>query len=730
MSVPNQTPYIIYNANGLTTVFPFEFYIIAAGDIQVSINGTVVTSGFSVSGSGNISGGDVVFITPPAAGSVVMLERVVPIYRLTDYQDNGDLLADTINKDFDRLWMAIQSSYIHLGLALRRPLLGGPFNAEGYRIEKLADPINDQDAATKKYVENVSLARVLRFPESNIATAPMVSARKNKILAFNSEGNPIAVVPGTGDASDVMINLASAEEGKGDALLTVKFPAAGSTPRTQHDKNSEVLSIDDFGAKGDARFTNGSLNPNPTDDTAAIQAALIYAVKNGVSKVTATSWKSYKTSGKIYIPTTYQSAPSVSNFPINGIFDIDFNGAEFIGDSDTSSITNIFMESGYFDGNGNVQSVFGTPDEKYLTSALNLHNFRLVNYYKGLRLKGLVFISKVHDIFCQDVQQVIDVERCFYTHFEKIIALGTYTTGLARYKFHDNNNIMPLKGLVVSNCDIGYEFSGATEAMRMVDCGVEQFVTCGVKIISGGYNIKFDSCYFESSQGAGVIATSTQSISVDNCWIHGQIKMFSGFNDNTNVRIGKSNIIGGGASWWDINDGSEYNLSDISLPNEAIDGTKSLPRFVAKNTASVEQFVTLYNPASGVPAMLGRAVQTSAFQPMKINGMHTTGYIPGIVPGCTLSTKAGTPTGRFILVHRTGITFSDTQLLYINIKVNHNSGVWNWQGICIGTTLLAVGTVSAGDPPIVYSQNGFVAIDSASLPGPVIASAGGEIRLV
>lgn len=39
-----------------------------------------------------------------------MLERVVPTYRLTDYRDNGDLLADTVNKDFDRLWMAIQRS--------------------------------------------------------------------------------------------------------------------------------------------------------------------------------------------------------------------------------------------------------------------------------------------------------------------------------------------------------------------------------------------------------------------------------------------------------------------------------------------------------------------------------------------------------------------------------------------------------------------------------------------
>jgi hypothetical protein len=119
-----------------------------------------------------MSAAEMLFSDPPASGTVVMLERVVPTYRLTDYQDNGDLLADTVNKDFDRLWMAIQRSSIYLGLALRRPLFGGPFNAEGYRIEKLADPVNDQDAATKKYVETVSLARTLRVPESTIGLVP------------------------------------------------------------------------------------------------------------------------------------------------------------------------------------------------------------------------------------------------------------------------------------------------------------------------------------------------------------------------------------------------------------------------------------------------------------------------------------------------------------------------------------------------------------------------------
>lgn len=263
MSVPNQTPYIIYNANGLTTVFPFEFYIINAGDIQVSINGTVVTSGYSVSGVGNVGGGDVTFITPPASGSVVMLERVVPTYRLTDYQDNGDLLADTVNKDFDRLWMAIQRSFIYLGLALRRPLLGGPFNAEGYRIAGLANPVDAQDAATKNYVDNVSLVRALRVPESSVGILPPADQRANKLLAFNALGQPITVVPQSGSASDVLIELAKPT---GASLIGVQ-PQGNLAQMRPH------ITPEMFGAVGDGI----------ADDTVPVRNALIAAAAAGVA---------------------------------------------------------------------------------------------------------------------------------------------------------------------------------------------------------------------------------------------------------------------------------------------------------------------------------------------------------------------------------------------------------------------------------------------------------------
>ncbi|WP_251841950.1 phage tail fiber protein [Enterobacter hormaechei] len=304
MSVPNQTPYIIYNANGMTTVFPFEFYIINANDIQISLNGEVISSGYSVSGVGNIAGGDVIFLTPPANGTVVMLERVVPTYRLTDYQDNGDLLADTVNKDFDRLWMAIQRYGIHLGLALKRPLFGGPFDAEGYRISNLEDPVNDQDAATKKYVESVSLARTLRVPENTVQAVPSVSMRANKLLAFNAAGDPIAVLPASGSASDVLIELAK-PTGAGLSGTT-----SGGTVQTDLDKlntqNGAFAYIEDY-----ANLVVGD------DWTAAVQASFdtgkeVIGIKGKQYKVTSIiNSKGQRISGEFIINTTRYSLGNV-----------------------------------------------------------------------------------------------------------------------------------------------------------------------------------------------------------------------------------------------------------------------------------------------------------------------------------------------------------------------------------------------------------------------------------
>lgn len=239
MAIPDQTPYNIYTANGFTTVFPYEFLIFYAGDLVVSINNIPVTSGFSISGVGNTDGGEVIFLTPPAAGSIVMNLRNIPASRLINYQDNGDLLADTINNDFDRLWLAIRQSYLYLGLCLQRPLLGGPFNAQNYRIGNLADPVNPQDGATKNYVGKAitdntkewkegdrileqkidsNFRRTLRVPENSIDEIYPVSGRRNSLFGWNSEGKSVPIFSMT-ETADLALKLASNEKGLGGDLV-------------------------------------------------------------------------------------------------------------------------------------------------------------------------------------------------------------------------------------------------------------------------------------------------------------------------------------------------------------------------------------------------------------------------------------------------------------------------------------------------------------------------------
>lgn len=57
-------------------------------------------------------------------------------------------------------------------------------------------------------------------------------------------------------------DLASGSDGKGDYLISVNQPGTSGTPRTQHEKNADIISVKDFGAVGDG----------VVDDTAALTA--------------------------------------------------------------------------------------------------------------------------------------------------------------------------------------------------------------------------------------------------------------------------------------------------------------------------------------------------------------------------------------------------------------------------------------------------------------------------
>ncbi len=150
MTVPVYTGPNVSTANGVTVVFPYNFKINAAADLLVTVNGVPRSLGthYTVTGAGNVAGGDVVFVAPPAANAIVARRRNMPFLRDTNYQNLGDLLASTLNEDQDAPVMMIQQLAASMLQLILDPEGSGQFvwDAQGARIIRVGDAVQNTDA--------------------------------------------------------------------------------------------------------------------------------------------------------------------------------------------------------------------------------------------------------------------------------------------------------------------------------------------------------------------------------------------------------------------------------------------------------------------------------------------------------------------------------------------------------------------------------------------------------
>lgn len=97
-----------FSGNGVSTVFTTDFVVFRAEDIAVYIDGALAETGFIVSDLGVISGATITFSVAPEDESAIKAILVPLSTRDTDFQGNGDFLAETVNRELDRLWQALQ----------------------------------------------------------------------------------------------------------------------------------------------------------------------------------------------------------------------------------------------------------------------------------------------------------------------------------------------------------------------------------------------------------------------------------------------------------------------------------------------------------------------------------------------------------------------------------------------------------------------------------------------
>lgn len=110
MPVLDQTTSNSYTGNGVTTVFAYTFKLLDGADVLVTVDGVTktLTTHYTVSGVGASGGGNITFLSAPANAAEVVIQRDMDYLRDTDYQDNGDLLAATLDEDIDRVVMQVQ----------------------------------------------------------------------------------------------------------------------------------------------------------------------------------------------------------------------------------------------------------------------------------------------------------------------------------------------------------------------------------------------------------------------------------------------------------------------------------------------------------------------------------------------------------------------------------------------------------------------------------------------
>ena len=191
--ITTTTSRIQYIGNGSTTVFSFPYKFLLNSHVVVYLTDTdgntvqkSLTTDYTLTGEGTEIGGNVIFINAPLVNFKVTILRVVPLTQLVDYLNNDAFPAETHEAALDKLTMIGQ------------------------------------------YLDTL-FARAVKFPIEDIFTfstdLPIISARKDKLLGFDSSGNLIAMAFGVDDLTITPPNSVTTADIQDSAVTSAKIAA-------------------------------------------------------------------------------------------------------------------------------------------------------------------------------------------------------------------------------------------------------------------------------------------------------------------------------------------------------------------------------------------------------------------------------------------------------------------------------------------------------------------------
>lgn len=192
MSIDNSSSKIQYTLSSATQTLPVPFYFLAEGDLKVIKAGTTETvlildTDYTVTGEGDTDGGSVILTgTDTDIGDDITITRDVAITQPVDYEENDKFPAEVHERALDRLTMIAQ------------------------QLQE-------------------SVSRSIKVPETEpadtVLVLPTKTARENTVLAFDEDGEIVAIPDSDSALAQSAANAAAAQQSAGEAAASAEAAA-------------------------------------------------------------------------------------------------------------------------------------------------------------------------------------------------------------------------------------------------------------------------------------------------------------------------------------------------------------------------------------------------------------------------------------------------------------------------------------------------------------------------
>lgn len=246
-----------------------------------------------------------------------------------------------------------------------------------------------------------------------------------------------------------------------------------------------------FGVVGDYILPNGTINPNPTDDTDALQKWLAYSHAN-YSSIRGVNLNC-KTSSTLYIGNYPDSVRPVT---------LDFGGMTLYPTDDVM----IAVDSGELI-NGVWTSTWDTPLDRGLTHFVTLTNLKAEgssdkakNGRLAYRFKDWHYQTEFKHLGCRNFEFGYSFRNCYAMEVDSCSIFNTNNKNKIGkgFQFEGGNNLIKLHRLTAANMAQNYQMSGEITAVVMDNCSFEASKS-SLKIIPGSvvYNLSVVNSYIE-----------------------------------------------------------------------------------------------------------------------------------------------------------------------------------------------------------------------------------------